>query len=541
MLPDVEAARGIADRLRGEAERELRHASGRSFVLGRWDTAAVETGRVEIGEVGLSAHVVESADGRVRVRGTASGLRRVFQTVVDGVVVASDRADVLAGLIGASPDRLGLALRLLLPGAPWPLAWRSVWSGVSAVPPGHRADLSSGRQERWWTPPAPELSMADAARVLRSALADSVRIRQQGRRKVACDLSGMDSSSLFGLAVQGGPVVALTYETDDPMDRDLAIARSLVDRFGAEHDVLAIEGAPSPLHGIATDAGPFDEPTWVSAYRARIGTASARAGRHQAELRFAGHGADEILLPPPVWLGDIARRNPLRAVRLARQVQAKYRLPASAMARLLTDRTSYGDWLATSLDRASGWDVLDWGLAPRAPEWLTPAAMELVRGAIAGAATEPLAEERGMHATLAMVHVGALGARHIAQLGETDGVPVAMPFFDDRVLEACLAVRPEEAIDPRRYKPQLVTAMADVLPAQVLSRTDKADFSMTIGKAWQTHRPDLLALLDDSELARLGLVDIDAVRRVVGGPYVEETGGPVWQLLEVEAWLKGLR
>ncbi len=383
--------------------------------------------------------------------------------------------------------------------------------------------------------------MAEAAAELRSALADSVRIRQQGKGKVACDLSGLDSSSLFGLAVQGGPVVALTYQTEDPMDGDLAVARSLVDRFGAEHDVLPVEGSPLPLHGLASDPGPFDEPTWVSSHRARIGTASARAARHHAELRFAGHGADEILLPPPVWLSDIVRRNPLRAARLARQVQAKYRLSAGAMTRLLTDRTSYGDWLATSLDRASGWDILDWGLPPRAPEWLTSTALDLVRGAIAGAAGEPLAEGRGMHATLAFVHAGALDARHVAQLGDADGVPVAMPFFDDRVLEACLAVRPEEAIDPRRYKPQLVTAMADVLPTQVLARTDKADFSMTLGKAWQAHRAELLALLDDSELARLGLIDIDAVRRVVRGPYVEDTGGPVWQLLEVEAWLRGLR
>ncbi|WP_165956426.1 asparagine synthase-related protein [Kribbella antibiotica] len=539
MLPDVEAARGIAERL--PAEQTLRHPSGRPLVLGRWDSFSERNGRVEIGEVGLSAHVLESVGDRVRVRGTASGLRRVFQAVVDGVVVASDRADVLAELIGAGPDPLGIALRLLLPGAPWPLAWHSVWSGVSAVPPGYWVELPSGRHERWWTPPAPDLPLADAAVLLREALADAVSIRQQGKGKVACDLSGLDSSSLFGLAVQGGPVVALTYQTDDPMDGDLAVARYLVEHFGASHDVLAVEGAPLPLHGMATDPGPFDEPTWVSGHRARIGTASARAARHQAELRLAGHGADELLLPPPVWLNDIARRNPLRAARIARQVQAKYRLPGRTMTRLLTDRTSYGEWFANSLDRSSGWDIVDWGTPPGVPGWLSGAAVEQVRDAMAGTAGEPLAEARGMHATLAVVHVGALGARHVAQLGEADGVPVAMPFFDDRVLEACLAVRPEEAIDPRRYKPQLVAAMADVLPAQVLTRTDKADFAMTIGRAWRAHRSELLELLDDSELWRLGLVDVDAVRRVVRGPYVEDTGGPVWQLLEVEAWLKGLR
>jgi len=523
-LPDDDAAEVVAARIRGEAEHERFHPSGRPFVLacGEVDDADLETtGR------------------QVRVRGTASGLRRVFHARVNGVGVASDRADVLGRLAGATPDPLGIALRLLSPGAPWPLAWHSVWSGVNAVPPGHWVELSSGRIERWWTPPEPELPLADAAVALRTALAEAVRIRQQDKAKVACDLSGLDSSSLFGLAVRGGPVVALTYQADDPMDADVEAARYLADHFGAEHDVLAADAAPLPFAGM--DGGLFDEPTWVSAYRARIGTASARATRHGAELRFAGHGGDELLMPPPVWLADIARRHPLRAARLARRVQAKYRLSAGAMAGLLADHTTYSEWFKGSLAREQSRElhVLGWGIPPQVPPWLTDDAVALVRDAFRGPA-EPLADQRGMHATLEIVHNGALAARHVAQLGEADGVPVASPFFDDRVLEACLAVRPDEAIDPRRYKPQLVQAMADVLPQRALTRTSKSDISMTVSKGWHEHRRDLLAVLEDSATARLGLIDVDAVRRICRGPYDVETCGPVRQLLEVEAWLKGL-
>ncbi|MFI5730104.1 asparagine synthase-related protein [Kribbella sp. NPDC051587] len=549
-LPDVDAAEVSAARVRSEADHEIFYPSGRPFVLACADEVAIDPRdglRVVLGEGAAirsgpgSVHVLEAVDGGVWVRGTASGLRRVFHARLNGVRIASDRADVLAGLVDAAPDPVGIALRLLSPGAPWPLAWHSMWSGVTAVPPGHSVDLMSGRCERWWSPPEPELSLAAAATALREALEQGVQIRQRGKAKVACDLSGLDSSSLFGLAVQGGPVVGLTYQADDPMDEDVAAARWLAEHFGAEHDVLAAEAAPLPFDGVHGDL--FDEPTWVSAYRARIGTASARAAAYGAELRFAGHGGDELLMPPPVWLTDIARRQPLRAARLARRVQAKYRLPAGAIAALLTDRTTYAEWFATSLARRQSAEmhVLGWGVPPNLPSWLTSDAVALVRDAVAGCEVEPLASTRGMHATLEFVHNGALAARHVAQLGEVDGVPVASPFFDDRVLEAALAVRPEEAIDPRRYKPQLVSAMAGVLPERALLRTSKSDISMTVSKGWSRHRSTLLGLLDDSELGRLGLVDVDAVRRICRGPYDVERCGPVRQLLEVESWLKGLR
>lgn len=551
VLPEADAVRPVADQLRRQASHEIRHASGRPFVLGEWDEATVSADQggvvVAIGEGGSdtqsgSAHLLTSANGQVRARGTASGLRRIFHGRVNGITIAADRADILATLTSADPDPTGLALRLLSPIAPWPLTWNSVWTGITSVPPGYRLHLDSAAHERCWTPPEPDLPLADAARALREALDTAVRIRLRGKEKVACDVSGLDSSSLFALAARAGRVVALTYQADDPMDDDVASAQYLVEAFQADHDVLRAAAAPLPFHGMLEDPGPFDEPTWVSAYRARIGTASSRAASHHAELRFAGHGGDELLMPPPAWLADIARRHPLRAARLARRLQAKYRLPASALAGVVADRTPYSDWLATSLNRAqpSEWQVMSWGIPPSLPSWLTADASALVRDAINRALPdlEPLAPARGMHATLELVHTGALAARHIAQLGAADGVPVALPYFDDQVLEACLAVRPEEAIDPGRYKPQLVAAMADVLPPRTLARTSKAEISMTVSKGWQTHRAILLDLLDGSELERLGLIDAAAVRRIVTGPYHADTCGPVRQALEVETWLR---
>ncbi|MFD7315582.1 hypothetical protein [Streptomyces sp. NPDC059883] len=51
-----------------------------------------------------SFHLVAADGERLRVQGSASGLRRVFHAVIDGVRVVSDRADVLAGLGGFALD-----------------------------------------------------------------------------------------------------------------------------------------------------------------------------------------------------------------------------------------------------------------------------------------------------------------------------------------------------------------------------------------------------------------------------------------------------
>ncbi|MBB5775431.1 hypothetical protein [Nonomuraea jabiensis] len=57
-----------------------------------------------------SFHLVAALDGRLRVQGTASGLRLVFHARVNGPTVASDRADALAA--GLDVRRLAAAFSL---------------------------------------------------------------------------------------------------------------------------------------------------------------------------------------------------------------------------------------------------------------------------------------------------------------------------------------------------------------------------------------------------------------------------------------------
>ena len=58
------------------------------------------------------------------------------------------------------------------------------------------------------------------------------------------------------------------------------------------------------------------------------------------------------------------------------------------------------------------------------------------------------------------------------------GLPMASPFLDDRVIEACLSVEPGERVTPWRYKPVLGAAMRGIVPEDCLRRADKAAASM---------------------------------------------------------------
>src|SRR5205085_7042889 len=110
VLPDCESAVPLAAMLRGHEVQEIRHLSGRSWLLGRWSEDAVTLGDARQTKIALigqhavgaeqlvqvagrlrtiadldrlatslvgSSHLVASVGGRVRVQGTATGLRRV--------------------------------------------------------------------------------------------------------------------------------------------------------------------------------------------------------------------------------------------------------------------------------------------------------------------------------------------------------------------------------------------------------------------------------------------------------------------------------
>jgi asparagine synthetase B (glutamine-hydrolysing) len=152
----------------------------------------------------------------MRVQGSLSGLRQVFHTRIEGVPVAGERADALAGMTGSGMDEQVLAVRVACGSlVPPPLGEHSFWRRVRALPSDHylRIDPCGTVGElRWWHSPEPEVGLTMGADAVRQALETAVAARTSAKGRLSADLSGgLDSTSLCFLAARAGRADLLTF------------------------------------------------------------------------------------------------------------------------------------------------------------------------------------------------------------------------------------------------------------------------------------------------------------------------------------------
>ncbi|WP_274556194.1 asparagine synthase-related protein [Streptomyces spiramyceticus] len=543
----------------GEAGRNKIVVLGEHAVVGRRlaDTAArVRTPRDidgPAGELAGNSHLVASTDGKVRVQGTVTGFRRVFSAEINGVAAASDRADVLAFLLGSVMDERRLAVHLLVPSLLHPLTNEPVWRGVSFLPTDRFLLLDENgqaQQVRWWTPPEPELPLAEGGRKLRAALTAAVDVRTGGHELVSCDLSGLDSTSVCSLAARRSKVVACTAASPDPLDDDVLWAtRTAAALDSVEHHVIAQDEMPLIYHGLLDMDELLDEPCGSIADYARWLTIARRGAARGSRLHLTGFGGDELLASSTSHLRTVVRTRPAVALRQLNALAAKHRWSRRQMLRQLADSRPYHSWLMGTADRLTtpapeGGPVLGWGPAPSLPPWVTAEAVDSVRELIRAAAptSEPLAERQGQHLEIEGIQYAARPVRQIGRLAARIGITLAAPYYDDRVLEAGLAVRPEEKDTPWRYKPLILEAMRGIVPAESLTRQTKSGGICDLNVALRSNRADLLALWDDSRLGRLGLIDAAELRRLCTRPLdphdPHDLHGGLYQTVACEVWLR---
>ncbi|MFH9887787.1 lasso peptide isopeptide bond-forming cyclase [Streptomyces luteogriseus] len=568
--------------------RTLTHASGRPWLVGHWHDDEVVTAStrgaciavvgccpVDAGELRRRAaqlrdlaeldalarslpgsfHLVGTLDGRTRVQGTASGLRLVFHTEIDGVRVAATRADTLATALRLEPDVEELAVRLLWP-APYPLFETSMWRAVTAVPPQTAlviaADGRTARHTRWWTPPEPVRPLADAAPLIRTALEDAVGARTRQGGVVSCDLSGgLDSTSVCFLADRSpARVVASTWPGHDPADTDLAWAERAMGHLpDVEHVVWDADASPLVYEDLLGIDDLLDEPTIGVMDRSRVLHHLPGLAARGSRLHLTGIGGDHVAWCSEAYYHRLLRTRPLFAARQLRGFRALWQWPLGRTLRALADVRPYGTWLADAAGDLRGplppsvTTGLGWGMTPRLFDWVTPEAERMARRALleAAATATPLHPDRGLHTDLEQIRSCTRVIRQWDRMAARAGLPMASPFLDDRVIEACLSVRPSERVTPWRYKPVLTAAMRGIVPEECLRRSNKATASMDASNGLREHRADLLALWEDSRLAELGLVDGSELRRLARRPASPGLSDAIlYSTIAAEVWLRGL-
>ncbi|MDG9702089.1 asparagine synthase-related protein [Streptomyces sp. DH37] len=593
VLPDTAEGQAVAGRLRSEAEdlRAVLHPSGRPWIVHRLPFRQVSRATrggdslVLIGPAGVPGtvlsgildpardtadlhrrlarlpgihHVVSRLDGEVCVRGTASGHRRVYHARYAGGRLVSDRPAVLAHLTGAGIDDGALALRLL-DTVPHPLRHRPVWGGLEEVDPAYALSLRAGGPGhtvwRWWHPPEPELGADRGAPLLAAALADSVRAHLAGHTRISCELSGgLDSTSVAFLARQAGDreTVLLTAAARDAHAEDEMWARRGAEdaRRGAartvEHRVVPAGDVPlfyADLRGNAREL--LDEPFPVAPARARAELLIARAAAAGSRYHLTGYGGDELFNGLPAACQDLLPGSPLKAWSRIGALRHQLGWPLWPTLRGLLARPSFAGWLAGAVTPEPPSDgrvpLLSWGMRQTMRPWFTEDARALILGEFRSAAehAEPLSPRPGRHMDIDTVRLGARVFQSLEDVGVTVGLPVAAPFYDDRVVEAVLSVRVEDRVVPWRYKPLLVEAMREVVPARLLARTTKDHMAADDVQGLREHSADLRALWSGSLLARRGLVDAGRLERLADDPFSPVLQRhPIDSTVSCETWLR---
>jgi asparagine synthase (glutamine-hydrolysing) len=326
-------------------------------------------------------------------------------------------------------------------------------------------------------------------------------------------------------------------------------ARTVAGLGNVEHHVIPAAEMPLVYAGLSAMDDPLDEPFGDLVDRERWLTIMRRAAARGSGLHLNGMGGDELLYGSLAHLHALVRTSPRIALRHLRGFTAKYRWPRSKVVRQLRDSSPYRAWLGrvagTLTVRRPPMDepLLDWGFTPRLPPWMTPDAVQGVRELILAEAreAEPLAEGRGQHRELETMRFLSRMARQLDQMATRMGIGLASPYYDDRVVEAGLAVRPEERITPWRYKPLILEAMRGIVPDDSLTRQTKANGTCDEEPGLRRHRSELLALCEDSRLGRLGLIDAGALREVCTRPIPPDLQfGVLYQTFASEVWLRAL-
>ncbi len=199
-----------------------------------------------------------------------------------------------AGLCGDKLNAGALAMYFETGSVPEP---QTLLQGVRCLPAAHWLEWREGKSREvcYWRPDfnATPCEDADAAMIVREALADSVRHHLVSDVPVGVFLSGgVDSTVILSLARSEGASVPRTFSigVDDSSLDESAAARRTAEHFGTEHCELRLDGGSSAVI-FERYLAAMDQPSIDGFNSFAI---SELAGREGIKAVLSGLGGDEL-------------------------------------------------------------------------------------------------------------------------------------------------------------------------------------------------------------------------------------------------------
>jgi asparagine synthase (glutamine-hydrolysing) len=447
-----------------------------------------------------------------------------------GVRFSTHTKPFRSGPLAAPPDRLSLALGIGMPWVHELRAGRSPVEGVRTTLPQEIVHVD--REGRTMTTPhnsmVPEkpFTIDEAAERLREAMRVSVQRRTGLGYKLSADYSGgFDSTSAAYFFADGldEPLTIITqYSPDMPVDdldyvkRYLELAES-AGKF--QHHIFERSADTlryTSLHTV--DAG--DIPDISINSRGRYEEYFAFVRSLGSELHITGSGADELFdMPPRQYLGQLAR--PASLARFMRAVFAVARAEKDSVRNVMADSRRFA--ASEPRDRLlelahilktpgtySGALIADIFGAGTAPNWLTKTARREIAEYAAGVADKsniPAGMDKANHGVYSeLLAMGATG-QSMRWAAARHGLRQSTVYYDTAILQACLGVPAHERMSPWVFKQLMGRAFAGIVPTEVTSRRTKGDYTKHVFEGLRGSQDVLRALLKDSRLADLGIIE----------------------------------
>ncbi|MBH8605594.1 asparagine synthase [Thermoactinomyces sp. CICC 10522] len=392
------------------------------------------------------------------------------------------------------------------------LTGETPYKGIYTIPPtyGLRVTEKKCLLFRAWKPEEePPLDIEEAQEMLREELVDAIHLRCKGKQ-VTSELSGgLDSSTLTWLAAQVSQVKAITMLGKEEIE-DVRIAKQVANASSAIHQhFLSYEVAPiyADMESIKSDL-PISF-LWSAAN----GQAIWKWAKEQdSEIHFSGEGGDAVLEADISYLSDLFVRGKWKtgishATRWARKKKDspwKWIIKSVQQRRKLSNHPIRAEWYRFE------------------PE------------------SHGLFEETRCLPTLKNIWMVGNVSYGMRDLAGQEGVNISVPFFDHPILRICLRVPPEKKTNPDEYKPILKRAFASTLPAELLNRNTKGDYTPDVYHGIRQHFEWFQRTFQKMRLAEMGLVEPsmfqETLKRFVMGLSI-----PLWefnQTIALELWIR---
>jgi asparagine synthase (glutamine-hydrolysing) len=486
-------------------------------------------------------------DGSVFLAADRFGVRTLYWRIDQDRLRFADRADALGG---TDLDPQALFDYLYFHVVPSP---RSVFQGVSRLPPGHWALFRNGQitVQPYWVPAFQPMARPDFGALkdeFLSLVQQAVR-RQLDGSKPACFLSGgTDSSTVTGMAAKASGQAVVAYSIGFEADGydEMEYARLAARHFGVEHRELYYT-PEDLLRDIPVVAAGYDQPFGNSSALPSFFCAG-KAREDGVTHMLAGDGGDELFGGNSRYATQRLFDHYQRLPALLRRglLEPFFGLGLVASMPGLKKGSSYIRQANTPLpDRAQDYNLLRrLGYA----EVLSPAMLALV---------QPASVDAQQRAVWAQAECSNEIDRHLAYdwrytLAEADlpkvvgttalaGVGVGFPMLDDDLLAFSMKLPADYKLRGAALRWFFKEALRGFLPDGVLTKK-KQGFGLPFG-VWMVKHAGLKQLADDAlnALVARGLVRQPFVRQLLTEQlpqFPHYYGTMVWILIMLEHWLR---